>query len=148
MAIDVARWREIVEAFEEADLQVRSIVPASVLATRAVCKKLSLGETGELFLADGDSLDLIEIKNETILLWKHLALDATAIGRHKALSESKINRTIVVGLDPSEYASLTGSSKAEFVAEDRNELVMCGAELLLENPSSRWFELRRDALRQ
>ncbi len=146
VAIDAARWQAIVDVFEDADLQVRSIVPASVLATRAMCKKIGLGETAELYLADGERLDLIEIKNETILLWKHLALEATAIRRHKALNQTVINRTIVVGLKATEFAALTGLRKAEFVEEDRRALVSYGAELLLENPSSRWFELRRGAL--
>ncbi len=146
VAIAVARWQAIVESFESADLPVRSIVPASTLAARAVCKKIALAETTELFLADDDHVDVIDLRNDTILGWKHLALDAMAIRRHHALNQTNIDQTVVVGLDPSAYAAITGDSNAEFVSEARDDLIVQGADLLLEDPSSRSFELRRGAL--
>lgn len=145
VAIDTDRWRRIVDAFERADLPVRSIVPSAVLATRALSQQVHLGETTELFLADEDELDVIDLRGDAMLGWKHLAREPAAIRRHQVLKETEADATVVVGLDPDQYSELTGSD-ADFIDQDRETLIARGAELLLETPSARWFELRRGAL--
>lgn len=146
VAISATRWRGIANAFEEADLPVRSIVPASILATRAICRHIELAETAELFLVDDGFVDIIELRNETVLRWKHLALNTKAIKRHRALSETEADRTLVVGLVPGAYAEFADADDADFLDGDFHDFVVEGAMLLREKPSSRWFELRRGAL--
>ncbi len=145
-AIDLKRWKGIVDAFESADLPVRSIVPAAVLAARALCRRIDFGATAELYLVDDDCVDVIAVRSETILGWKYLPLQPTAIRRHKVLDPTPIDLAIVAGLDPNDHESVASPEHVTFMPDDRDELIIQGAELLLESSSSRWFELRRDAL--
>ena len=79
LAIPIHPWHEIVEAFESADLPVRSIVPSAVLAARAASDGGDLAETVRWLLIDGPRCDCICVRNETILSWNHLSVETSAM---------------------------------------------------------------------
>ena len=147
LAVPVQPWLQIVDAFESADLPVRSIVPAAVLETRTLSDETDANETVRWLLIDGPHCDCISTRGETILSWNHLSTDGPALKRQLLLDRSNIDRTVVVGADASELESVRSIQpdlQTKQVAP--GELVQQGARLLLDNRSQRWFDLRRDQL--
>ena len=99
LAIPIHPWHEIVEAFESADLPVRSIVPSAVLAARAASDGGDLAESVRWLLIDGPHCDCICVRNETILSWNHLPVETSAPKRQLLLDRAEVDRTVVVGAD-------------------------------------------------
>ena len=147
LAIPLHPWHSIVEAFESADLPVRSLVPSSVLAARERSEGGDLAETVRWLLVDGPRCDCICVRNETILSWNHLATDESALRRQLLLDHAESDRTMVVGADPRQLELIRSIVPEARLDETRlGQSVRRGASLLLDNRSQRWFDLRRDAL--
>ena len=147
LAIPVEPWRSVVEAFESADMPVRSIVPSAVLAARALSEGGDLAETVRWLLVDDGRCDCICIRNETILSWNHLSVDEPSLRRHLILDRLPIDRTVVVGADPPQLNVIrTAQPDVQAADASTRESVFHGTRLLMDNRSQRWFELRRDQL--
>jgi hypothetical protein len=147
VAIEFDRWRTIAEAFESAEIPVRSIVPAQVLAARSVCRGLNLTDMVELVLIDRGQCDLIKVQSDSIVDWKHSTLDPKMLRRNKQLDAVKPDRVVVAGADQAQRSMLGDIYGDIELNPDLVEFhVIHGAELLLANASQRWFDLRRDQL--
>tara|TARA_R110002049_G_scaffold4601_5_gene32727 strand:+ start:1015032 stop:1016444 length:1413 start_codon:yes stop_codon:yes gene_type:complete len=147
LAIPVHPWKSVVDAFESADLPVRSIVPAAVLAVRALSSGGDLAETVRWLLVDGSRCDCLCVRNETILSWHHVAADAGALRPLLMLDHSNADRTVVLGADPQQVESIRQiQGDVDVDSASAGAFVADGAQLLLDNRSQRWFDLRKDAL--
>ncbi|MGI9474027.1 MAG: hypothetical protein ACR2NZ_20980 [Rubripirellula sp.] len=147
VAIESTRWQMIANAFELEGIQVRSIIPSAALATRSLCQSHSFTEVVELILCNSGRADLVTVGSESILGWKHLHLDASALRRHKLLDAPQADATIAVGAEPESKALIDevyGPTDTE--SEPLEVHWIRGATLSLSKQNSRWFDLRRDQL--
>ena len=130
VAIEVGRWREIADAFESAGIPVSSIVPAAVLATRSICRDLDFTDTVQLLLVDGSDCDLIKVKNETIVDWKHTRIDANLLRRHRLLDAGGFDHVVAVGADAAQDSMIRSVYEAMELAPDSSQShIIRGAEL-------------------
>ncbi len=147
VAITVDRWREIADAFEDAGIAVRSIVPAAVLAARSVCRDVSFTESIDLLLVDETRCDLLTVQSDSIASWKHTITDPNVLRRHQLLDASESEQVVVIGATPNQESSIQSVyGDPVFLPETVESHRVHGAELLLANQSQRWFDLRRDQL--
>ncbi len=147
VAIEVGRWREIADAFESAGIPVASIVPAAVLAARSICRNLDFTDTVQLLLVAGSDCDLIKVKNEMIVDWKHTRVDANLLRRHQLFDAGGSDQVVAVGADEAQVSMIRSVYEAIEVAPESSEShIIRGAELLFTKASPRWFDLRRDQL--
>jgi len=160
LAIPLEPWQRIVDAFEAALLPVRSLVPAAVLAVQALTDKGGRDKGGRpllqgtqqtglvlLMLVEGDRCDCIGVRDETIVSWQHLPVEAAALQRHSKLDWPAVNHVIVVGADPSQRTVIQAiSADAQVLNLSVESLVRQGAQRIMDHRSLGWFELRRDRL--
>lgn len=147
VAIETARWREIADAFESAGIPVSAIVPSAVLATRSVCKNFRFTDAFDLLLVRQSQCDLLKVRSETIIGWKHTQLEATQLRRNKLLDADGFNRVVVVGADESQASVIQQQyGEVQDISGTVESHVADGAEMLFAKDSQRWFNLRRDQL--
>ena len=147
VAIEVGKWREIADAFESAGIPVSSIVPAAVLAARSICHNFDFTDTVQLLLVADSDCDLIKVKNETIVDWKHTCIDANRLRRHQLLDAGGSDHVVSVGADAAQESMIRSVYEAiELARESSESHIIRGAELFSAKASQRWFDLRRDQL--
>lgn len=147
IAVEFDRWQVIAEAFESAGIPVRSIVPAPILATRAICRDLNLTDIVEIVLINDDACDLIKVQSDSVIDWKHCSLEPGALRRHRQLEEVAAEQTLIVGADANQQVMLEEVyGEVDSSPDSVESLIVRGTELLVANASQRWFDLRRDQL--
>ena len=147
VAIEANRWKKLAESLEASGIEVRSIIPSAILATRSLCESEKLTELVEIILCDDGRADLLTLGNNTILAWKHLDLDANTLQRHKLLDSPPTDVTLVVATD----TSTQGLIDEVYGKTEHHDATLeihwtRGAEISLSKQTSRWFDLRRDQL--
>jgi type II secretion system protein L len=147
VAVAFERLRQIADALEAAGIPVRSIVPATVLAARALCRGSKPAETIDYLLVDESKCDVVTIRGETIVDWKHLDLSANRLQRFRLLRNADPDRTVVVGADAAQQAMVEAVLGAcEFAEDPLQRHLLRGAERALASHSKQWLDLRRDQL--
>ncbi len=148
IAVPIDRWHAIAEALESVGIPVRSIVPRAVLAARALVESGELADDAELLLVEGDQCDAITLRSRTLAAWKHFRVDRSQLRRYKLLdSTEEAGEVVVAGADLNPRSIILDAyPRARLNGENASDLAVRGAALLIHHPSSRWFNLRRDAL--
>ena len=100
-----------------------------------------------LMLVEGDRCDCIGVRDETIVSWQHLPVEAAALQRHSKLDWPAVNHVIVVGADPAQRTVIQAiSADAQVLNLSGESLVRQGAQRIMDHRSPGWFELCRDRL--
>jgi type II secretion system protein L len=149
VAIEIHRWRAISDALEAADISVRSIVPAAILAARSLCLDFNLTDNLQLVIVAGNDCDLIKLNAETILSWKYSQLDLNLLRRHQLLESTThaCDHVLAVGTTQQQQAIIRQAfPEAQFAQTPTLEHLTAGAELTLLKPAEHWFDLRRGEL--
>lgn len=147
IAIEIERWQGLVETIESVGLTVRSIVPRAVLAASALADIASVDDGTELLLVDDGHCDCVTLNKRIIRTWKHLAINAESLRRHRLLDSVSDGDVVIAGANPDQQSLISRVYPGlRIVDQDSDELVVQGARMPASVRASRSFDLRRGAL--
>jgi hypothetical protein len=149
VAIEIGRWKELADALEASGFAVAHIVPAPLLAARALTENAEAREWTELLLVEGRECDAITLRGDQMSAWKHLSLDPDSLRLHRQLDSRTVSHAIAVGADGTQLELMRNTfqeTPLRINEESLEALWRRGSELSFAKHTSHWFDLRREQL--
>ena len=143
VALPLERWQRIADALESVGVTVRSIVPAAILASSAVCEASDSPADFEILLIEGNRGDWLAFREQGLAGWKHVAISHSALQRQRLLDQAGQGSLLVVGATGEQRPEIALSfPNAELRGDGAEGLMIQGAAQMLAHPSARQFDLR------
>jgi hypothetical protein len=144
VAIETDRHQAIVNALENADVEIVSIVPFSVLVARAALRRINSVAPFQLFLLSRDSAESLRVDEDGIYQWRRF-YDVDALRRHYTVTADPNDTlpSVVVGQNRLPFRPDGEIHRCDRSAE---QLALQGAAVVLAGRWGRWPNFRIDQL--
>ena len=146
VAIESGSWKRLADSFEQADLQVQSIVPAAVLAAHSACQWVDRNNKAQLLLCGDGQIDAMTLSNHQVVAWKHLPDQPKSLARHLSMM-GQHDQVVAIGFQQDAIDRLPLDPATLHVGPPGiDPLIVGAAQQRFDGGNNTWFELRRDDL--